>query len=347
MSGKKRGEIRTRALKLIEKSRGSGIKQKELEQSLGISKSYCSEVISGLAREGRVERIGEIGKEAAIYLTEYYPHRREGLVRVGLLKSTEYIPAMSFLLQYFESNNARVLFRFFDGTSSLLDDLRNNLLEFAFAPTSSLILTAILSPNIRIYSGLASGGSGIVFQDQWERNALLSTEVSSMITMSLKISGNNMDEIQTFDDPADGLKRFIGERYRSITIWEPYLTMLEERIVPSKIIRYRDILGNFPCCSMATTDSFADVDSELFNSIIPKFMNNKITGLEHKEWFAKAVNIIAENLGIDTLTVEKSLKSYDFSDKKIDRNQIVNLGISLSKRQEEEIFTSGLLMEKA
>lgn len=345
MARGKANDVRSRTLRLLKEAGVSGIKQKEIENTLGISKSYCSEVISRFVREGVVVRKGEIGTSAIIFLRDYFPGKLKGSYRAGLLKSSEYVPAMSFLLQYAESVGSNMIFRFYDGTTGLLDDLRSGALEFALAPTNSLILSALLSVELRICSGLSSGGSGIVFRKSWRKDALLSTEVSSMISMSLRATDVEMPEtIESFADPETGLKMFKKDRYRAIAIWEPYFSMIRGSTQIEKVLDYEKILDGFPCCSLATTRSFWVQNGEFFQGEMQRFMKNELTGLEEEKWLKEAVSIVAEALNLDPSFVEASLNSYNFGDKKISRSQLSNLGISLSKRQEEEIFASGLLV---
>lgn len=345
MTKKKRGDIYAKTLDLISRSRSKGLKQKDIENFLGISKSYCSEIISKMVSDGMVKRASQKGIGATVYLLEFYPGKLDGVFRVGLLKSSEYIPVMSFLMQYAESAGSEINFRFYDSTVEVLEDLRSGALEFALAPTNSLILSALLAIDLKICSGLSSGGSGIIFERNWKKNALLSTEVSSMISLSLRAGDSDVpDEIESFANPVDGSSRFLKEKYRAIAIWEPYFTIIKEEMKPDRVIDYTDVLDGFPCCSIATTKTFWTENRDPFRSAIPKFLKDEITGFEHKKWLAKAVGIVAETLGMKSEIIEKSLQSYNFSDKKIRREMLANMGISLSKRQEDEIFESGVLI---
>ncbi len=345
MTGKRRGDIYGKALDLVSRARSRGMKQKDLENFLGISKSYCSEIISKMVSDGVVKRVSQKGMGATVYLLEFYPGKLDGVTRVGLLKSSEYIPVMSFLMQYAESVRSRVNFRFYDSTIEVLGDLRSGALEFVLAPTNSLILSALLTIDLKIFSGISSGGSGIIFEKEWKKNALLSTEVSSMISLSLRAEGSDVpDEIETFSNPEDGSHRFLNGKYRAIAIWEPYFSILKDEVKPERVVSYTEVLDGFPCCSIATTKTFWTENRGQFEIEIPKFLNNEVTGFENSEYLQKAIGIVSENLDINRDLIEKSLHSYNFSDKKIHRELLAQMGISLSRRQEEEIFESGVLI---
>ncbi len=345
MARKKRGDVYNKSLDLIIRAGASGLKQKELESMLGISKSYCSEIISRMVSEGLVKRVTIKGVGATVYLKDLYPGRLAGILRTGLLKSSEYVPAMSFLMQYASTIGVDISFRFYDSTVKLLEDLRLAALEIALAPTNSLILSALLGMDIRICSGLSSGGSGIIFEKNWEKDALLSTEVSSMITMSLRANSEIVpSKIESFSDPGTGSSRFKTEKYRAIAIWEPYFSLLKGEISPEVVIDYSDALDGFPCCSLATTREFWAENWKLFHDDIPKFMTDDITGLEERDYVKKAIGILSDNLGIRPDIISGSLDSYNFSNKKINRDHLTKMGISLSKRQEDQIFDSGLLI---
>lgn len=341
----KRGDISEKALKIIQDSGVSGIAQKDLEKSLGISKSYCSEVISRLKEKKLILKTGKRGEGATIYLLENYPGKLEGYLRTGLLKSSEYVPAMAFLMNFASSSDARMLFRFYNSTMELLNDLRAGALEFALAPTNSLILSALLSSDLKICSGLSSGGSGIFFAGDWKRDALLSTEVSSMISMSLHVPENGIpEEIETYSDPGEGMKKFLKEKYRAIAIWEPYLHILKEKVEPEKFLDYGSIMDRFPCCSLATTKSYWKHNKDSFEGRISEFANGRISGFENEEFIENAVSEISDTLKLKPEFIRRSMETYDFTSRKISRTKLSELGLSLSRRQEDEIFASGLLV---
>lgn len=345
MVEEKNSSIRKRALKLIRDSGVAGIGQKDLEKALGISKSYCSEVVSSLGEEKLIKKTDRKGSASTIYLFENYPGKLEGIFRAGLLKSSEYIPTMAFLMDYASSENSEMLFKFYNSTMELIGDLRAGALEFALAPTNALILSALLTTDLKICSGISSGGSGIVFSENWDKDALLSTEVSSMISMSLHAEDEHMpEEIETFSDPDKGLSKFLEEKYRAIAIWEPYLTIFRGKYTPERIVDYESIMDRFPCCSLATTRSFWLRYQKAFGKYVSEFMNGNTTGLENHELIRKALNIISEKLKLKPDLISKSMDSYDFTSRKISREMLAGLGISLSKRQEDQIFASGLLV---
>lgn len=345
MLEEKSRNVRQRALDIIRDSGAAGIGQKELEKALGISKSYCSEVLSSLNEEKLIKKTDKKGSASTIYLYENYPGRLEGTLRTGLLKSSEYIPTMAFLMEYASSENSKMLFRFYNSTMELIDDLRRGALEFALAPTNALILSALLTTDLKICSGVSSGGSGIIISGNWDKDAILSTEVSSMISMSLHAPEEGLpEEIETFSDPEKGISKFVEEKYRAIAIWEPYLSIFREKFKPERIVDYESIMDRFPCCSLATTRSFWMRYGEDFGESIAEFMKGNTTGFENIELIRKSINIISEKLNVKPEIVERSMGSYDFTSRKISRGMLAGLGISLSKRQESQIFTSGLLV---
>lgn len=332
-------------MELIRDSGAAGIGQKELEKALGISKSYCSEVVSKLNAENLIRKTERKGVGSTIYLFENYPGKLEGHFRAGLLKSSEYIPAMAFLMDYAASQDSEMIFRFYDSTMELIGDLRAGILEFALSPTNALILSALLAADLKICSGLSSGGSGIIFSDSWEKEALLSTEVSSMISMSLHAPEKDTpDEIETFTDPEEGLTRFLEAKYRAIAIWEPYLSIFRKKYTFGRIVEYEKIMDRFPCCSLATTRSFWRRNEVILGERISEFMRGVATGFENSSLVSKAVNIISEKLNIKPELIRESMESYDFTSRKISREMLAVLGITLSRRQEEQIFASGLLV---
>ncbi len=344
LAGKK-GGARKRALQIIRDSGSRGIGQKDLEKALGISKSYCSEVVAGLNSDGLIVKAGRKGIGSTIYILEFYPGKLEGIFRAGLLKSSEYIPSMAFLMDSAASIGSRVVFRFYDSTMELIGDLKAGSLEFALAPTNALILSALLSSDLKIHSGLSSGGSGIIYSKEWRKDALLSTEVSTMISMSIHAPDSETpEEIETFSDPEKGLAKFVDEKYRAIAIWEPYLSAFRKDFSPEKVVKYESIMDRFPCCSLVTTRPFWLRNGESFGQRMQDFLDGTVTGFENGGSIDKAVEIVSEALKMKPELIRESMGSYDFLSRKISRKMLASLGISLSMRQEKQIFASGLII---
>lgn len=328
-------------LSFIRKSGRFGVQQKDVEVATGISKSYCSEIISQLEELGTVRKVPGHGHTFKLYATEFFPGRMEGILRVGLLKSSEYIPFIAVFLDVCNSRGLRPVLRFYNGTFDLLNDLRYHSIDFCLAPTSSLVQSAVLGGDIKILSGLASGGSGVVEKIDSENREILSTEASSMVSMALWSGAtDDLEGIQAYENPNEGMRRFKEGSCGKIAIWEPYFSQLLSDVSNRCLVNYEEVLDGFPCCSVATSLSFYTQDRELSNTITSQYTSINLDSLKTSLSFSKALGSLARVTKHTKKFIEKSLDSYDFKSVNISRNALSRFGISLSLRQEKEIFLS-------
>lgn len=346
MPSQKQSVTLRKALSVIRKEGRYGIQQKEVEVALGISKSYCSEIISTLERTGSVRRVEGHGNSVVVYSIEYFPGQLDDALRIGLLKSSEYIPILTLFLSICASRELRPLVRFYNGTRELLNDLRFHSIDFCLAPTLSLVQSAALGGEIKVLTGLASGGSGVVEKNGTEKLEILSTEASSMVSMAPWGAGKeSLSGIRSYENPVDGLRKFRGGMCGRIAIWEPYFSKLLSEPTNHPLLRYEDVLDNFPCCSIATSGDFYRKNQELTQSFSSEYVKLDLRSLKRMPDFSKALGILARVTKLTKGFIEKTLDSYNFKSTLIRRSSLSRLGISLSLRQEKEIFLPGCLSE--
>ena len=333
-------------LRLVSSSRNTGLYQKQIEQKLKISKSYCSEVVTRLEREEKLIRQKEPGKGNRIYSPQFYPGHVAGLIRVGLLKSSEYVPIMAHLLEYFETEDSRVVFRFYNGTFDLLRDFRDGSLDFCLAPTPASILSSVMRGDMVILTGVASGGSGVIEQDMAEQDSILSTEVSSMIALSLKSKlPGEYPEIEPYDDPRSGIKKFVESKYSMLAIWEPYFSAVLENKRFRKAATYDDVLDGFPCCSLSASHELLRRQQHRIGQMIDQYRSFELEELHKKKTFSTARAHVARATKYTKEFVEQTLNSYNFKNTTITRDMLSMLGVSISQRQSDEIFFSGTFIQ--
>lgn len=346
MAGRKSGNLRTAVLSAVRKSGSSGIKQKDLETSMGISKSYCSEIISELEMQGRIKRVYGTGRSVIVYATDFFPGTLEGSIRIGMLKSSEYIPALTIFFRLCESNGLQGIARFYNSTFELLNDLRFHSIDFCLAPTSSLVLSAVLGGDIKILFGLASGGSGVIAHDKSENREILSTEASTMMTMALWSTGKGkVSGIKAFENPSDGMRLYNSGSCGRIAIWEPYFSGLASLDENEILVKYEEVLGNFPCCSAATSLDFFHKKRDLAESFAENYTNINLTEMANDSNYRKALGLLARGTKFKIGFIEKTLDNYDFRSAGIKKADLSRFGISFSGRQEEEIFLEGSFVD--
>lgn len=334
------------ALSVIKKGGRFGVPPKEIESAIGISKSYCSEIISQLENLDKVRKVQSSGHSVIIYATEFFPGQVEGVLRLGLLKSSEYIPIMTVVLDISTKKELKPVFRFYNDTFELLNDLRSHSIDFSLAPTLSLIQSAVLGSDIKILSGIASGGSGVVQRIGSENTDTLSTEASTMVSMALRAANNESKaSIRSFGNPLDGVRKFNGGSCGKIAIWEPYFSKLLSDGTNHCLVKYDAVFDGFPCCSLGTTQDFYKENHELSEMILNEYWSLELNSLNASPFFSKALALLARITKYSKKIIEESLSSYNFKSVKIDRSLLSRFGISLSLRQEQEIFLEDCLLK--
>lgn len=339
--------MRDKILEAVLMASRDGIYQRDLQQLLGISKSYCSEQLAYLSDEVNLVSKRLEGGLYKIYHIEYFPGQVNGVVRIGLLKSSEYIPAIVAFSKLYSSIGTKLFYRFYDGTKELYRDFNSSTLEFILAPTQATILTGLMSDTLVIIAGLASGGSGILSHTSG-REAILSTELSSMISLASENAGVDLpEEIVSYDDPVKAVEDYISGKFSMIAIWEPYFSFLKEKPGNAVVLDYHDVLGDFPCCCVAVNREYYSLKKDLCESWASEYFRTARDVAPNSDGFREAVEMVSEGTGMKLEIVEKSLGTYEFTHNRIGLGELKRLGINLSSRQVEELFLPIALREHA
>lgn len=345
MQPDRRKTIRNRCLSLIRKATFHGVFQRELEVMLDISKSYCSEVVSSLENGGKIIRNKERGKITRIYVPDYYPGNVAGLVRVGLLRSSEYVPLLSYILEHFGQSGQNVKLRYYNSVFEIMTDFSSHALDLCLAPTTALIFSAIMGSEMKILTGTASGGSGIIQQDNAVNEGILSTETSSMISLALSSQlPDSYPKVVSFDEPANGLRKFLEQKYSKIAIWEPYFSSALKLKGRSVFASYNEMLDSFPCCSLASGISFFSENRDVLEHLTESYLSIDTLKRKDNAYYREALRSVSRVTKFQIQFVERTVGSYDFSSTRIEKQLLSKFGISLSERQAESIFLPGVLV---
>ncbi len=341
----RQNKVRQQIIRILKKAGSEGIPQKEMELNLGISKSYCSELLSELERSGLIIRDREAGLNKHIYYVQHYPAPLHGLIRVGLLRSSEYVLLISSIIEVFKESPVQINFRFYNSTFKITEDLVNGSLDMIAAPTATLLLSAVTRNNIRVLSGVASGGSGILKNKNQGNDSILTTETSSMASMVRQVLlRKEADSIEPFDDPRKAVKKFLTEKFSMLAIWEPFYSDLLRIETVTPILEYDDFFRDFPCCSLAANSKFLETNMGIMQRLLTDYSNNNAMGDPASSSAKQSVRLIASATGISIDRVSESLKNYDFSTKKIKKSVLLDFGITLTTRQIQKIFLDSVLI---
>ena len=297
----------------LSQRKGSGITQRELELLYGYSKSYISDVLGQLEVKGLIVRREEWGNIKRVWASEYFPHFRSGIIRVGALKSTEYVPFLSFLRNFCLEKGYSLKIIPYNDLHSLMNDHCSGLLEISCAPLLAQIMFSMVSGNIAIGGAIASGGSCIIENMVCETGSFATTESSSMILITRRfLSEHPGASVVPFTDPFKATEDFLNGIHRYISMWEPFASLILKRSASTaKVTSFVELLDGLPCCSFAFSWEFLSHEETIISSIRSGYEKYDKDTLSGDEIFSVSQDLSLT--GIDRDTLIDSLKNYNFS----------------------------------
>lgn len=330
--------LRSKLIEELEERKSSGIRQNELDSILGYSRSHISETVSALEEDGLIIRKKE-GKSAnRIWLSEHFPSHIEGVLRVGILRSSEYVPFLSFLHEGF-SERFKIVVCVHDDASELISSLHTGTLDIAMAPTFTHILYSMTARKEMIVSTVSYGGSSLLRNTSSDSGILATSESSTMALMSREIVKEGKATVHFFTDPGTAAKEFLAGKFSFIAIWEPYLSFLKSEANVEEITN--ETGNNFlsPCCSVGVNREFADSDKEFALSL----------GIGYRKFLSRAdpekmefgTAIISDATGFSKQEILQSLKSYKFKsgiDADTLSTYMINVGLPMSASKLREMI---------
>lgn len=278
--------------RVLENAKEEGVLQSEIPRLTGLSKSTVSETLSMLEDVKEVVRKKVSGKSYRVWLAKYSPEPLSGVVRVGILRASEYPRVMR------ASKKLNAHIRVYDSSIEITKDLVYGFIDIAASPFITQAVFGILMKNITIVRKVALNGGGLVFSgissDYWGCSEFSTMERNLRKYLELKgLKGS----IRYFRGPESMIKS-LGE-LRAIAIWEPYFTMLE-----GKKEAFNEHIGDYLCCTLAVNNNFSECNSDLLEEFIREFDRAKVG--------KKDGEAVAEVIGFPTEVVVRSFESYDF-----------------------------------
>jgi predicted transcriptional regulator len=264
--------------------------QRELWQALKISRSYLSELLAALEKEGLITR-KKVSERTVIVSIN-----RSKTLRVGVLKASEYA-AVYLTAQDLGTLNIEIVL--YNNGLEELTALETGKIDIAFAPIISGFMLHIIDEHLVVAAACARGGSGIVYHRK--NGDIGSTMFSTMDLKSRIYSDFNVDKIRYFDSPEELIRNFMTKKVNAIAIWEPYFSMLNCK--NKKIIGADKI-----CCGAMMLKDSMNGNIEQF---LKKFRDNSAL-LKAGKRLDLAAKLMHEKLGVDITIISESLKNYDF-----------------------------------
>ncbi|AGK60255.1 putative transcriptional regulator [Archaeoglobus sulfaticallidus PM70-1] len=317
-----------RIIRLLEEVGEKGILQSEIPSILDLSKSTVSEILSNLESKRKIVREQVSSRSYRVWSVKMYPNPVEGILRVGVLKSTEY----AYLIK--SALDCGMIVRVFDDAIELTKALSQGRVDLAGSPLLTQVLMGILMKNIRIVSAIAQNGSGIAIKAL--RNAIFGASEMSTMDRNLRRYMDKKDisgRVIYFKSPEKMIESFEKCQIDGIAIWEPYLTILAKK--GYDVEYFNECLGDFLCCTLAVnTDSYR-LNKDLFNEFIDHYW--KFDG-------SLDMDVVSGILGFEDMDKEiliESLKNYRFNPE-LDMDMVISYlkdaGIEIRKESLEEII---------
>ncbi len=310
-----------RIIGLLDEVGENGILQSKIPRILNLSKSTVSEILSDLESRGEVIRKEISTRSYRVWRALHFPSPFPNLLRLGILKSTEY----AYLVTAALKNN--VIVKLFDDPIDLTRALSQGRVDMAASPLLTQTIMGILIKNFKIVRVVAKNGSGIVFSGS-QTGIFGTTEMSTMDRnlrkFLAKYSGKSIHYFNSPESMIESLR--IGE-IEGLAIWEPYLTRLKEG--GFKVRYFNEIMGDFICCSLAINTESLSINRKRIDDFLRTY--DRICGRKIGE---EEFNVLAKILRFDPTLIKRSIESYKFcpeSDVNEVMEYITESGINLSR----------------
>lgn len=290
--------IENKILSILEKENKT---QRELREELKISKSYLSEIL------GRMEKKRLIKRERISQRTVLISINREKIIKIGILKATEYA---AIFLTARDLKDYRINLIAFNNGLEVMKSLMVGEIDIACAPIITGFIFHLMDRRIAVLSACAGGGSGIVYNKK-------SGVIGSTLLSTMDIQSRNFltyfEGIKYFLSPEEMVESLEKNDVNAISIWEPYLSIFKGR---KKIIMGKED----PCCGfLILRDNINIAIKEIHN----KFLENTYF-LSMGKRIEEAGELMGEFFKMDTSIIIESLKNYKFSNE-LNEDHIVNM----------------------
>lgn len=293
---------------LLENAKEKGELQGEIARKLNLSKSTVSESLSILEEQRVIVRAEVSPKSYRVWLAKYFPQPVEGILRIGILKASEYVRVVS------AGEKVGAIFRVYRNGIEATKDLVHGIVDLVASPFITQAFFGVLMKNIKIFRAVAMDGSGVAYSSGKGFGCSELSTMERILRKFMKVKGIE-DRIRFFNSAEDMLLEL--PNMKGIAIWEPYLSMISENV------EYFDsVLGDFVCCSLAVNNEFVEKNEELFENFLNEYDKSKPKD---------GVESLAKITGFSKDLIAKSLSSYNFE-----------VGLEDLRRETEELRFGGI-----
>ena len=300
-----------RVIEYLKGKGADGALQSEIHRDLKLSKSTVSEILQKLEESGEIVREKIAGKAYRVWFFEFAPKPVEGIVRIGILKASEY----PHVLLATESLKEKVYIKIFDNALDLTKALSSLQIDIGCSPFVTQTMFALLLKSIKIHCIVAYNGSGVILKKNLKDCRVFATSELSAMESNLKLflerSGMDISKLSFKypSTPENMIESFRNCEFDAMAIWEPYFTMMNSKY---EHIEFKEAIGDFPCCSLASNVEFYESRGDTLKEYLEE-LRRATEELERESKRRDASKIIAKKIGFNQKLVLKSFDSYVFS----------------------------------
>ncbi len=317
----KESGIEKKILDILREAGPEGIYQTDLVKRTGYSKGWVSEVLYKMEKNGLIRRISDKGKTKRIILSKYLDPKIGRVVRVGFVRSSEYI-FVPHWIKRLKDKGLTVELELYSRVMDVVRDIARGLIHLGFAPIYTVAIYRRLDFPVRAIAGVSLNGARLFTRgDRGDLGVIGTSELSTMHTVVgsyIFASRAEFARVEYYGSPDEAIQNFMGGRYDSLAIWEPYATMIENKAAKYRGIRFEDHIGDYQCCILISHRSLDYRDIDLI--LDPYIESIKMVEKAQSDLSQKYSRII----NIDRYLIERSIKSYIYTPY-IDRQQITGI----------------------
>ncbi|MEZ0289838.1 MAG: MarR family transcriptional regulator [Sulfolobales archaeon] len=317
--------LRDKIIRLIEEAGPRGVSQREIVFLTGASKGYVSDLMDELERKGLVVRYRGPGRIVYVRHARYVHPITGKHIRIGVVRASEYV-FIPYLMKSLRESGYNVELVVFKRVLDVARSLSRGEIHMGMIPVYTQIGYRAYGAPIKMIPGGALGGGFIASResleefDRVEKILIASSPLSTMEVLShaLMRSLRVSYEIRYYTEPSEVVEKLYSREIHAVSVWEPYVSEKISGARDLKITSFRDLLGEYHCCTLAIHENLMlgmyDSISRIYTEAIERSRRN----------IDQATSLYSELIGIDRDVLRKSLKEYHFIEQ-IDHSMISRL----------------------
>ncbi|MEM0438663.1 MAG: hypothetical protein DJ555_01360 [Desulfurococcaceae archaeon] len=241
-------ENERKIIEILESAGPKGVIQAEIYKTLGLSKSWVSEILSLMEKRGLIVRTKGPGKTLVVKLSKYADPASGRTIVVGLVPSIEYLP-LPVMMKKLGDQGYRVEPSLRRSVVDVAIGFMKGEFHIAYLPIYTLAVMRQLGAEFKILGAVALGGASIVGHRTPDVDKIFTSMLSTMEVLAMAyLRTHGLDHTYTkyYRDPRDVVET-ISKDHRSVAVlWEPYSLIAEAEGLRRTPLT--NIIGDYHCC---------------------------------------------------------------------------------------------------